>query len=43
LKDSLSQIGKGMVIQTLQKHSNSQIKTAQALGLTDGAIRRITK
>ncbi len=43
LKDSLSQIGKGMVIQTLQKHSNSQIKTAQSLGLTDGAIRHLTK
>ena len=43
LKDSLSKIGKGIVIQTLQKHSDSQIKAAQALGLTDGAIRQIIK
>jgi len=43
LKESLSKIGKGMVIQTLQKYCDSQIKAAQALGLTDGAIRHITK
>ena len=43
LKDSLSKIGKGKVIQTLQKHCDSQIQAAQALGLTDRAIRDILK
>jgi two-component system response regulator HydG len=39
LKESLSTMEKGVVKQALKKHCNSQIKAAQALGMTDRTIR----
>jgi len=43
LKDSFSRIEKTIVLQALKKHGNCQTKAAQSIGLTDRAIRFITK
>jgi DNA-binding NtrC family response regulator len=43
LRGSISRIEKIMVQQVLKKHSDCQAKAAQSIGLTDRAIRFITK